>query len=431
MGGYKRVLGIAFIWMVAAVGWMVLGGVTTSRKSDQEEKLRGGVQSLWGSAQTQDAPQLTFSWATVEQKQRTEQQNGVTTQVSEEVTTWHEEPLLADSTRVAVDLRSDLRRKGLMWYSLYDVLFSANYRYDHVRTENGTLLVRFAFPDPNAEYDRFRFVVNGEDYSGELDASNGSVVAKVPIAKGQSARIELGYKSRGLDSWIYRPTQGVARLRDFALSMRTHFRDIDFPVQTLSPSWRKQTGDGWRLDWKFEQIVSGFGIGMITPQRLQPGELAAALAFSAPISLFFFFLVIYVLATLRRIDIHPINYFFVSGAFYAFHLLFAYTADHLAVEVAFALCSAVSMALVVSYLRLVVSASFAWREAAFAQAVYLIGFSLAHFWEGFTGLTVTVLAILTLFVLMQLTGRVRWSSVLGGTPQAQPPVPAQPQPHGA
>jgi Mlc titration factor MtfA (ptsG expression regulator) len=69
-----------------------------------------------------------------------------------------------------------------------------------------------------------------------------------------------------------------------------------------------------------------------------------------------------------------------------------------------------------------------WEDA---QAVYLIGFSLAHFWEGFTGLTVTVLAIVTLFVLMQLTGRVRWSSVLGGSPAAQPQAPAQPQPHGA
>jgi inner membrane protein involved in colicin E2 resistance len=122
--------------------------------------------------------------------------------------------------------------------------------------------------------------------------------------------------------------------------------------------------------------------------------------------------VIFVLATLRKIDIHPINYFFLAGAFYAFHLLFAYTVNHLTVESAFVLCSCVSVFLVVSYLRLVVSASFALREAALAQVVYLIGFSLAHFWEGFTGLTVTVLAIVTLFALMQLTGRVRWSDVM-------------------
>ena len=42
-------------------------------------------------------------------------------------------------------------------------------------------------------------------------------------------------------------------------------------------------------------------------------------------------------------------------------------------------------------LRLVVSARFAFVEAGLAQIVYLIGFSLAHFWDGFTGLTVTVL----------------------------------------
>lgn len=129
------------------------------------------------------------------------------------------------------------------------------------------------------------------------------------------------------------------------------------------------------------------------------------------ISLFFYFLVIYVLATLWRIDLHPVNYFFLAGAFYAFHLLFAYAVDHLTIETTFVLCSVVSIALVGSYLRLVVSASFALREAALAQLVYLIGFSLAHFWEGFTGLTVTVLAIITLFALMQLTGRVKWSEI--------------------
>jgi len=69
---------------------------------------------------------------------------------------------------------------------------------------------------------------------------------------------------------------------------------------------------------------------------------------------------------------------------------------------------------VVSYLRLVVSRRFAFVEAALAQLVYLVGFSLAHFWDGFTGLTTTVLAIATLYLMMQLTGRVRWSEALAG-----------------
>jgi hypothetical protein len=43
--------------------------------------------------------------------------------------------------------------------------------------------------------------------------------------------------------------------------------------------------------------------------------------------------------------------------------------------------------------------------------VYLVAFSYAFFFEGFTGLAVTIGAILTLFVLMQMTARVRWADV--------------------
>jgi len=149
------------------------------------------------------------------------------------------------------------------------------------------------------------------------------------------------------------------------------------------------------------------------PSRIQPGELAASLAFSAPISLLFFFLVIFVLATLKKIEIHPVNYLFLGGAFFAFHLLFAYSVDHLHLIPAFVVSSVVSILLVVSYLRLVVGPRFAFVEAGLAQLLYLVGFSIAHFFDGFTGLTVTILSILTLFLLMQLTGRIRWSEQFG------------------
>jgi hypothetical protein len=196
--------------------------------------------------------------------------------------------------------------------------------------------------------------------------------------------------------------------------MTTDFGDIDFPASTLSPSHRERAGAGWKLGWDFERVVTGHGIGMVMPSRVQPGQLAAALSFSAPVSLLFFFVLLLTLAKLRALDLHPVNYLFLGAAFFSFHLLFAYSVDHLHLVPAFILSSAVSVALVVSYLRLVVSPRFAYVEAAAAQLVYLVGFSLAHFWEGFTGLAVTVLSILTLFLLMQLTGKVRWGAPLSG-----------------
>ena len=78
------------------------------------------------------------------------------------------------------------------------------------------------------------------------------------------------------------------------------------------------------------------------------------------------------------------------------------------------------MMLVLTYLARVVSPRFATLEAGLAQLVYLVGFALAHFWDGATGLTLTVIGIGTLFALMQLTSHVRWSDVFAGKPVAVP-----------
>jgi hypothetical protein len=315
-----------------------------------------------------------------------------------------------------------------MWYSLYDVDFIGRWTYTHTDENAGTLRIGFEFPSADGLYDGFRFVVDGEDHASSLRPEAGAVTYDIPVEPGQRVALEIAYRSRGMGEWRYTPAMGVANLEDFSLVMETDFTDIDFPTRSLSPSRRAHAGDGWRLSWTFERIVTGHDIGMVMPVPIQPGELAAALSFSAPVSLLFFFLILFVLGTMRGIDIHPINYLFLGGAFFAFHLLFGYSVDHVNVVLAFVICSVVSVLLVTTYLRLVVSPRFAFLEAGAAQMVYLVGFSLAHFWDGFTGLTVTVLSVLTLFLLMQLTGRVRWSEALASRKAANAPTPPPGQP---
>ena len=116
------------------------------------------------------------------------------------------------------------------------------------------------------------------------------------------------------------------------------------------------------------------------------------------------------------------NYFFLSAAFFAFHLLLAYLVDHVNIHAAFLIASATSIALVVSYLRLVGGARFAFLQAGVAQLVFLVLFSYAFFFEGYTGLTVTVGSVLTLFVLMQATARVDWSDLFARKAPPLPPL---------
>jgi inner membrane protein involved in colicin E2 resistance len=83
--------------------------------------------------------------------------------------------------------------------------------------------------------------------------------------------------------------------------------------------------------------------------------------------------------------------------------------DHISIHAAFVICSFVSVFLVVSYLRLVVGIRFAAVEAGIAQLIYLVLFSYAFFFKGFTGLAITIGSIITLFVVMQMTGRIKWA----------------------
>ena len=123
----------------------------------------------------------------------------------------------------------------------------------------------------------------------------------------------------------------------------------------------------------------------------------------------FFFFLMFIITTLRNIDLHPMNYFLLAAAFFAFHLLLAYLVDHISIHAAMIISSMVSVALVVSYLRLVVGICFAALEAATVQLFYLVIFSYAFFWKGFTGLAITVISVITLFVVMQATAKVKWS----------------------
>src|SRR5262249_12628757 len=154
---------------------------------------------------------------------------------------------------------------------------------------------------------------------------------------------------------------------------------------------------------------SGLQIGMVMPEKLQPGPLAGQISFFAPVSLFFFFFLMFIITTLRGFVLLPMIYFFLATSFFAFTLLFAYLVDHISIHVAFVICSIVSVFLVVSYLRLVVGMRFAAVEAGGAQFIYLVLFSYAFFFKGFTGLAITIGSIVTLFVVMQMTGRVRWA----------------------
>jgi len=431
----KRLIAIAFIFAVTTVAWVILGATIQERTRSSDQRLRGRVSSTWGTQQRQQAPsayterletrvvQEPAPSAPTAPPRRAPRGSDVAAAAPATETRTRSEtvrirvPLALELTRATVDFDLEHRQKGLLWYATYGVAFAGTYRF---RNASASDAVTFEFQLPAAEalYDDLKVALNGAPAAYRTESQSLVIPARVPV--GDSAILSVSYRSQGLDEWRYALGVDVTEARDFDLRMRTNFEDIDFPESTLSPTEKRETDDGWELRWRYTNLLSGFQIGMDMPRKLQPGPLAGEIALFAPVPLLFFFAVLFLIVTIRRIDLHPMNYAFLAAAFFSFHLLLAYLVDHISIHAAFVIASVVSVALVVSYLRLAVGPRFAFREAAAAQIIYLVMFSYAFFFKGFTGLAITIGSVITLFVAMQLTGRIRWSEVFASPPSNRP-----------
>jgi inner membrane protein involved in colicin E2 resistance len=411
----KRIIAIVFIFVCTSVAWAVLGVTLFSRTYDSGSVSANQVASLWGSAQNQAPPTASYKTTTTRQQAAIEMGVTVIKTISED----HITDLPLESSKIDVDLDLQHRQKGLLWYSTYKVRFSGVYSFRNTSDKEQTVDFKLLFPTTQAIYDNLSFTVDGLYVPISNEKNSATTAHKVPA--GQTAQLAVSYSSQGLNEWRYSfGSADVAQVRDFSLRMKTNFKDIDFPDNTLSPSEKHETSNGWELNWSYTSLLSGYQIAMEMPEKLQPGPLAGRISFFAPVSLFFFFFLMLIITTMRGIDLHPMNYFFLAAAFFSFHLLLAYLVDHISIHAAFTVSALVSVFLVVTYLRLVVGIGFASREAALAQIVYLVLFSYAFFLKGFTGLAITIGSILTLFVVMQITGRVRWAERFSTSSTAQP-----------
>jgi inner membrane protein involved in colicin E2 resistance len=407
----KRIAAIVLIFLCTAVAWAILGATIFQRTYSSDSSSEGRVESTWGAPQNQSPPTASFEETVPKLEVSTENGKRIEVVKQEKVN----RPLPLESSHVKVDLNLEHRQKGLLWYSTYKVGFAGDYSFHNYSDKEQTVTFTLAYPTAQAIYDDLVFTI--DDVPAPLTNLQNSASGTARIAAGKSAALKIAYKSQGLDNWHYSfGNSNVAQVREFSLKMTTNFKDIDFPENTLSPTEKHETAGGWALDWNYKNLVSGYQIAMTMPEKLQPGPLAGRISFFAPVSLFFFFFLMLIITTMRGIELHPMNYFFLAAAFFAFHLLLAYLVDHVSIHLAFVICSAVSIFLVVTYLRLVIGTRFATREAALAQFIYLVAFSYAFFLKGFTGLAITIGSIITLFVVMQVTGRIRWKEKFAPNP---------------
>ena len=385
---FRSVLAVGFIFICTAVGWFILGGALAHRSIDRSDRLVDDVKKTWGPELRQQHP-----------------------------VAWYASPSNASGraevspsqSRVEVNLQYEPKRKGLVWYRTYQAQFAANYEIPNPTPIEQTVYVAFSLPSADTSYNAFTFELEGADID-EPVLRDGTMTQAVVIPARSAVPLRVTYDARGMNHWKY-DLNGAPRVKDFQLVMNSDFRSIDFPVGTASPTDRSEAeGGGWDLLWDYPDVIGAQAIGMDMPKVLNPGPVASRISFFAPVSLLFFFAVMLILGAVTGIHLHPMNYFFLAAGCFAFQLLFAYTVDLLPIHVSFVISAAVSLFLVCGYLHAVGGRRLT-QIALPAQFAYMVLFSYSFFFDGLSGLTITIGAVLTLAILMRVTAKIDWSKV--------------------
>lgn len=396
---FLRILAICFILAGATVAWFVLAGSLQYRTMDKRSVLDSGVADAWGPPLRQEQPVI---WVA------SPSGNG------------GKKVLQAEASDVEVKLDYEALRKGLFWYRTYEARFNAEYEIPNPAPIAQMVYVNFKLPSDRATYFDVAFAIEGKA-AEKAEPKDGILSDAVLVPAGKSVKLKVAYRARGVDRWDYVLPEN-AKLRGFHLKMATNFAEIDFPAGTGSPTNREQRADGgWELEWSYSDVIGAQSIGMDMPKVLNAGPVATRISFFAPVSLVFFFAVLLILGTVRNINLHPMNYFFLAAGCFAFQLLFAYLVDILPIHAAFILSAIVSMVLVSGYLHAVGGRALS-SFAVPAQFAYMVLFSYSFFFDGLSGLTITLGAIATLAILMVSTAKVDWSQKFSRQPKLPNPV---------
>ena len=392
---------IMVIFCAVSVAWLILGATLEYRTRDLTASLSEEINGLWGpEALVQKAPTQL-----VEVVRKTDRG---------EVREWGD-PVDPLESSVKADFRHNYRYKGLIWFSTYTVEFAASYTVEGRADGRSPERFVFALPGNAPAFENLAVTLDAEPCD-MAEVKNGDRLV-VPLPQGAAKHVvAVTYRTQGRDRWLYDLGHGreeTAMVKKFALAATTDFAEIDYPKGSASPTPdpARKTDGGMTAEWKFENRSTRQQIGIEMPQRANAGPIAGRMAFYAPVSLFFFFTVMFTTVVLRKIPLHPMHYLFISAGFFAFHILLAYLVDKIDIHYAFWICTATSVLLVVNYMWLVIGAKFAVVDVGLAQLVYLTGFSYAFFWTSWTGLTIVIVAVITLAVLMVMTARVDWDEV--------------------
>ena len=371
----------------------VVSGQVTDRTGFANGALYEDVMERWGTPIDQPAPSVRY--------------------VASGTVFNSLKPLVLDSQKVKVGAKMNYRKRGLVYFSGFDLSFTGSYSV--ANPEERDIDIVFVFPvalDRNkvllSELD---FSVNGENSAIQMSDEGDNFIWTGRLKKGESAAFVVKFKGRGLDAFTYRLDPAFA-VRNFSLEMDiTGGDNFDYPRGVVPAHVIQESDDVLHLAWTYPSLESGVPVGAILPSEKSFDEMIQTMARRSWAPFLLFVAGLIALATLAGRKMRFWESYLVASGFGFFFVLLAYLAAYMNFYVAYVLANAIIIILLAAYARLLISND-AGVQVAWLLVALLTLPSLAVVIEGHTGLIYSLEILAGLAGVMLLTTKPGFSMLV-------------------
>jgi len=205
------------------------------------------------------------------------------------------------SADVDITIENNPRRLGNANYAGYSDSWRLQYVVANRSEWQTTAHMSFPLPAKTGLFDEMYLRVDGQDALDSASSSGNAVTWKTTMPPGKSVAVEVGFKSRGLEHLRYIPRR-MTRTGHYRVAMTVHgipADELDYPIGSMPPAENIASlgGSPYTLNWKLDNALTSYDIGIKLPVAKQPAYHFAKLLQEAPVGL----MLLFVLLTVPRL----------------------------------------------------------------------------------------------------------------------------------
>lgn len=328
------------------------------------------------------------------------------------------------SADVDIRIRNNPRRLGNANYAGYEDAWTLAYVIQNRSEWETTASLSFPLPAKTGLFDEMVLRVDGVNALETARTIDNAVNWRMEMQPGDTAKVSIGYKSRGLEHLRYIPKR-MTQTGHYRVSITVDgipAEKLDYPIGSMPPreDLARMTGDSYSLTWSLDNALTSYDIGIKLPDAEQPDYHFARLLRQAPFGL----ILLIVMLTMPRLIIRePVSLLVVllTGFTYCLHYTFMGRLADLfhGFAAPFAISAVTLIGLVTCY-RIRDRESRLRVHDAIVFAIALIGYPLVIVHEDMTRLW---MHIIYLAMLIQFCGLLLMNRMRTGSDAPPKPVP--------